>query len=366
MNEDESLRRIYTGVWNLHGYASRMTFPHSILIRLRTVSLSLLISLSLPALTMAKEADQISKQQRHELAQWLVQKTGLDAREINPLIDQAQYDPSIITRITTPYESRTYAEYRPLFVHEKLAALGLDYMKSHQQEFDDAFKTYGLQKEVITAILGMESRFGKHHGKDKVVNSLFTLTTGYPRRSEFFRNELAELLMLCHEEGLNPAEFKGSYAGAFGTTQFIPSSYRGYAVDADKDGHRDVWKSAPDIIHSVANYFHRHGWQAEKPVAHWLPVIPALKKQADAGLKQWTTLGELKKLSSVLKSMPLDSRWSDDDKVTVIHMVTDKGPQMALVHYNFYVITRWNRSYNYAMAVTELAQKMGCHQCATH
>jgi len=170
--------------------------------------------------------------------------------------------------------------------------------------------------------------------------------------------------MLCDEEGLEAKDFKGSYAGAFGTTQFIPSSYRAYAVDADKDGKRDVWNSPDDIIHSVAHYFQRHGWDHTRPVAHWLPLIPALKAQAELGLKDWQSLASLRQHSKTLRNTALPM-WKDDDKVTIINMKTDKGDQMALVHYNFYVITRWNRSYNYAMAVNELAEKMGCAQCKT-
>jgi len=306
----------------------------------------------------------VSDQDREALIQWLIEKTKLDAKWIRDLITHAQYDATIIERITRPYESRSYAEYRPLFVHDKLATLGADYMQTHTEVFKRAFDAYGLQKEVITAILGMESHFGQHHGKDRVVDSLFTLSTGYPRRAEFFRNELAELLMLCDEEGLEAKDFKGSYAGAFGTTQFIPSSYRAYAVDADKDGKRDVWNSPDDIIHSVAHYFQRHGWDHTRPVAHWLPLIPALKAQAELGLKDWQSLASLRQHSKTLRNTALPM-WKDDDKVTIINMKTDKGDQMALVHYNFYVITRWNRSYNYAMAVNELAEKMGCAQCKT-
>ncbi len=182
-----------------------------------------------------------SSSPRQEIILKLQQETGLEAGFIEKAISQARYDASVIKRIKTPYESRPYKEYRPLFVNQRLADKGLAYLKEHQQIFKRAEKRYGVQPEIIAAILGMETRYGHYKGKDRVLDALYTLATGYPRRANFFRNELGEFLQLCHEEELSPISIRGSYAGAFGTTQFIPSSYRGYAVDADSDGRRDVW-----------------------------------------------------------------------------------------------------------------------------
>ncbi|RMH59665.1 MAG: lytic murein transglycosylase, partial [Zetaproteobacteria bacterium] len=151
----------------------------------------------------------------------------------------------------------------------------------------------------------------------------------------------------------------GSYAGAFGATQFMPSSYRAYAVDADGDGKRDVWHSAADIIASVAHYFHRHGWQHGRPVACWLPWRTSLTLRAKQGLRAFTSLRSLR---SALPDLP--DRWRDTDQVAVIAVVMREGEQrMALVHRNFYVITRWNRSYHYALACSELAARLGCVDC---
>jgi len=313
-----------------------------------------------PSLLWAQQSDST----RQILIDQLVKETGLTRASVAAAINHAVYDESIITRMKTPYESRSYAEYRPLFVHPKLAAKGRDYLKKNEAVFNASEKKYGVQKEIIAAILGMETRYGTYRGKDPVVSSLYTLATGYPRRAKFFRKELGELLLLCKEEGLNPNDFKGSYAGAFGTTQFIPSSYRAYAVDADGDGKRDVWHSPTDIINSVANYFSKHGWDGSRPVAHWIAKKDSNKKlvkHAKKGFKGWV------KLADIRDDLPtLDKRWQDDDKVTLIEMTTKKGKTIALVHYNFYVITRWNRSYNYAMAITELAELMNCKACNTH
>jgi len=325
------------------------------------VSLAGIAALAIsPTLLWAQQSDAT----RQILIDQLVKETGLSRASIAEAIHHAVFDESIITRMKTPYESRSYAEYRPLFVNPKLAAKGRDYLEKNAAVFQASEKTYGVQKEIIAAILGMETRYGKHRGKDPVVSSLYTLATGYPRRAKFFRRELGELLLLCKEEGLNPNEFKGSYAGAFGTTQFIPSSYRAYAVDADGDGKRDVWHSPTDIINSVANYFKKHGWDGSRPVAHWIGKESnhqSLVAHAKKGFKGWV------KLSEIRHQLPkLDNHWQDDDKVTLIEITTKKGKEIALVHYNFYVITRWNRSYNYAMAITELAELMNCKACNTH
>jgi len=301
---------------------------------------------------------------RASLIASLKQQTRLPDDYIKCSIASARFDPSVIERITTPYESRPYAEYRPLFVTEKMKALGRAYLHEHRKLFDAVWKRYRVEPEIIAAILGLETRFGRNRGSDRVIDSLFTLATGYPRRSEFFTRELGELLQLAHEEHIAPESILGSYAGAFGVTQFIPSSYRAYAVDADADGRRDVWHSTADILASVANYFQRHGWQAGRPVAYWLPgtvkdYSGELKMMADTGFGRWHALGEIRSKLPVLPAA-----WKDEDQVALIEMQTQQGHRIALVHRNFHVITRWNRSYNYAMAVTEVAAMLGCKSCS--
>jgi len=289
-------------------------------------------------------------------------ETGLDVDYVAAAVEQARFDESVITRIKTPYESRTYAEYRPLFVHQQLADKGDAYMKENSAVFAKASEKYGIQPQIVAAILGMETRYGTYKGKDRVLDALYTLAAGYPRRADFFRKELGEFLLLCKEEKRDPISVNGSYAGAFGATQFIPSSYRGYAVDADGDGRRDVWNSPSDIISSVANYFHRYGWDRNRPVAVWiehLPYKPLSSTMLKDETRKWRKLGEIRKELA----LQLPESWQDDDRVALIQRMTDKGRRTALVHYNFHVITRWNRSYNYAMAITELAHLLGCPLC---
>jgi len=295
-----------------------------------------------------------------EVASKLAAEFNLSPEYVKSALSKAEFIPSIIRRMQTPYEGRPYADYRPLFVNDRLAGLGKSYLLQHKKLFDKTERQYGVEREIIAAILGMETHYGRSRGKDSVLSALYTLAAGYPRRADFFRGELGHFLLLCEEEKLSPEKPLGSYAGAFGTTQFIPSSYRHFAVDADGDGRRDVWDSPADIIASVGNYFHEHKWQAGKPLAFWLKPTIALEAQAKKGFKSWKTVADFSK-----RLPELPETWSQDDKVTIIEMQTRHGRQFALVHYNFYVITRWNRSYNYAMAITELAALLGCKLCRT-
>ncbi|TLS67614.1 lytic murein transglycosylase [Mariprofundus erugo] len=313
------------------------------------------ITLCLPSPLVAAAIKHPHQQvDRETLIRLVAAETGLPVSYVASMLGHATFTPAIIRQITTPYESRSYAEYRPLFLGHSMEKMGRDYLHQQQQHFAAVEERYRVDKEIIAAILGMETRYGRHRGKDRIVDSLYTLATGFPRRANFFRKELGEFLLLAREEHLDATQQLGSYAGAFGTTQFIPSSYRAYAVDADGDGHRNVWDSPADIIASVGNYFHLHGWQQGRPCAHWLPVIPQLQAHAEAGFDQWVTLASLRRQ---LPALP--PQWQDDDKVTLIDMQPPQGRRFALVHYNFYVTTRWNRSYNYAMAATEVAAMLG-------
>ena len=311
----------------------------------------LLASMAGAAEAKSKPAPLVSKE---EIVRLLAEETKLPKAEIAATMAGAKFLPSVIEKITRPWESRPYHKYRTLFVSDKMRGMGEEFLKKNTGVLAATSKKYQVEAELIAAILGMETRFGRITGSDRMLDSLYTLASGYPRRADFFRGQLGALLLLSREEGFEAGSLKGSYAGAFGATQFIPTSYRDFAVDADGDGKRDVFHSPADITASVANYFQRHGWQAGRPVAHWLPMNVKVgeqwRKRATGPLKHWVKLAELKPL---LPHIP--APWRDDDKVSIVEMRTSHGKQLALVHYNFYVITRWNRSYNYAMAITEVA-----------
>jgi len=327
--------------------------------------LSFTIALALPvsALAAGKAPPPDGRQyvSKEKLIGLLSKETGLPAEELRSIMKPATFVPAIIKKMTTPWEAQPYVKYRPLFVKKRMHDKGRAYLKKHDSLFTSIEKKYQVEAAVIAAILGIETRFGVAHGKNPILDSLYTLSTGYPRRAKFFRAQLGAIIKISRQDQLKLNELKGSYAGAFGSIQFIPTSFRDYAVDEDGDSIRDVFKSYPDIFGSVANYFQKHGWQYGRPSAHWLPVDAKLtakwRKRADGRLKHWVTLADLK------QSMPdvfsrIAAPWRDNDKVSIIEMETKEGRQLALVHYNFYVIMRYNPSFNYAMAVTEIASML--------
>ncbi len=297
---------------------------------------------------LASAEDRLSA--RQELVRQVVRESGLSESYVRPLLMQARYTPSVIRRIEHPYEAKPYIEYRKLFVNPQRIDAARKYLREHRYAFDLCEGRYGVQREMIAAILAMETRFGAYLGRDRVLDALVTLSLGYPRRADFFRHQLVALLQLGQEEGLDIRKLVGSYAGAFGVTQFIPTSYRAYAVDANGDGRRDVWHTPEDIVCSVAHYFQAHHWDATRPVMQWLPDTPSLRALQVRNLRNWRSFSKLRGLLGNKVA-----GWRDDDRVNIIAGGAGKGRELALVHYNFFVITRWNRAFHYAMAASELA-----------
>jgi len=299
---------------------------------------------------------------RLSLIDYISQETDLSQRYIEQHIHAAKFDADLIRKMKTPYEARPYADYRPLFVNQRLKKKSQVFMTKHHDILQQAQAKYGVAPEIVTAILGIETRFGENWGKDKVLDALFTLATGYDRRAKFFGKELKAFLLLCEEEGLDPQAIEGSYAGAFGVTQLMPTSFLEYAVDGNEDGKRDVWHTPEDIIFSVAYYFSRYHWDDGKAVAHWVNELPEhklIKTALKDETRVWRKLNDFERVG-VRKPTAM---WSSDEEVALIQRETVSGERTLLVNRNFYAITRWNRSWNYALAVTELALMLGNQQC---
>jgi membrane-bound lytic murein transglycosylase B len=299
---------------------------------------------------------------RDDLIQYMIKETNLAPDYVRKYLDHAKFDGDLIRKMDTPYEARPYTDYRPLFVNARMKKKSQAYLKKHHAIFVEAQEKYGVAPEMITAILGIETRFGENWGRDKVLDALYTLASGYERRAKFFRKELKAFLILCDEEGLDPSTIEGSYAGAFGVTQLMPSSFLEYAVDGDGDGKRDVWGTPKDIIFSVAYYFQRNHWSDAKMVAHWLPTLPddkLIKTALKDETRVWRPLQAFEKVGIKKPS----NKWYSDEKVALITRETADGERSLLVNRNFYAITRWNRSWNYALAATELALMLGNQQC---
>ena len=184
---------------------------------------------------------------------------GFDREQLQLLMDKATYRQAIIDAISRPAEGKSWREYRPIFVTESRSRQGVEFWDANADLLARAEAEYGVPPEIIVAIIGVETRYGQHLGSYPVLDSLSTLAFGYPKRGKFFRGELTEFMLLSREETIDMTSAMGSYAGALGMPQFIPSSYRAYAVDFDADGRRDLWQSSADVIGSVASYFKRHG-----------------------------------------------------------------------------------------------------------
>ena len=290
----------------------------------------------------------------------MVKEHQFDAAEISSLLNQAKKQQSIIDAMSRPAEKRlNWGQYRKIFITDKRIKGGMKFWKENQAILEQAEKTYGVPAQIITAIVGVETYYGRITGKYSVLDSLYTLGFHYPPRAKFFRSELEEFLQLAREEGVSPTEPLGSYAGAMGRPQFISSSFRAYAVDFDKDGKRDIWENNADVIGSVANYFKRHNWKAGEPVAQLVTGSKkGFEKEIKAGYKPSLNVNAL-----INKGIILGSSLDKDTKVALLEMGSDDGNEYWVASPNFYAITRYNHSPLYAMAVFQLSeairQRMG-------
>jgi membrane-bound lytic murein transglycosylase B len=249
--------------------------------------------------------------------------------------------------------------YKNLFVNKSLANGGSKYWKENEKYLKQAFYRFGVPSEIIVAIIGIESKFGKKTGSFKTFDTLASLSVGpnKGRRAKFYKTELINFLLMCSENNLNPSLIKGSYAGALGKPQFISSSYRNFAIDFDNDGVTDLWNSNADVIGSVANYLKRNGWLQDKLILSDIVFSESTKStlhnQSKKSYKPKTPYYKFKdkKITSVASI-------SNDELLSVIRMKESKGNFYQFGHKNFYVITRYNRSRLYALAVYFLAEKI--------
>ncbi len=286
---------------------------------------------------------------------------GLNAQDTIALLQEARFKKSIVDAISRPAEAKPWFEYRPIFLTDKRIRGGIEFWRDNEALVAQAAEEFGVDRQIIVAIIGVETFYGRITGSYRVLDALATLSFYYPDtgndRSDFFSRELAQFLLLGNEEDLPLREVTGSYAGAMGLGQFMPSSYREYAVDMDGDDRRDLWSSLPDVIGSVANYLHRHGWEAGEPVAVPATVSPDadLSLVAKRDFKAQTTLAELA-AAGFSTAVRVDGAAGAGTLATVVRLEEEEGDSYWLTFGNFYVITRYNRSPLYAMAVFELSE----------
>jgi membrane-bound lytic murein transglycosylase B len=293
----------------------------------------------------------------------LVEDNNFDRRELDELFSQAQQRQDIQELMSRPAERRlAWHEYRKIFITPERIQAGEEFMQQYAATLQRAEKEMGVASEVIAAIIGIETYYGRIKGRHRVIDALATLSFDYPEgtpsdRSAFFRRQLVEFLNLTRQQGLNPRLPMGSYAGAMGYPQFIPTSYRDFAVDFSGDGFIDIWTNPVDAIGSVANYFKAHGWKTDAPILTYARLQGA-GEQLD-GLRQ-NRFDRLPLSEVEAAGLIPEERRGLEASTRVIPMAfkLEEGEQFVIGLPNFYVITRYNHSRMYALAVYELAEAL--------
>lgn len=287
----------------------------------------------------------------------LVTEHQFERGELRRWFRQARVQNGVLKAMSRPATVRPWHEYRASQLTDARIRGGLEYWQLHADTLARARAEYGVPEEIIVATIGLETTYGKNTGGNNVFDALVTLAFSYPPRAEFFRSELEQFLLLTRELRLDPLRSRGSYAGALGVPQFLPRSYRRYAVDFDANGTRDLWNHS-DAIGSIANYYKSYGWQPGEP------VIVTIEEQAETagegfrlllgrGLKPHTTVAAISR-GGVTPAEPV----AEDALVCVFGAEDETGMRYWMGFNNFYVITRYNRSVNYALSVHELAQEL--------
>ena len=301
---------------------------------------------------------------QHPLAEAFVERMvtehKYDRDTVIKLLAEAKKQQSILDAISRPAEkSKQWHEYRKIFLGEKRIQQGVDFWLENRDTIARASEKFGVAPEIIVAIIGVETRYGRHAGRYRVLDALATLGFDYPKRAKFFRKELEHYLLLVKEQNQDPLALKGSYAGAMGYGQFISSSYRHYAVDFDGDDVADIWNNPVDAIGSVANYFNAHRWKTGKPVVARAKIAEGYDAEIlNSRAKPALTLKEVKQKGFTLAAPVADIAADDVEKVLPLLYHGEKGKEFWLGFDNFYVITRYNRSRLYAMAVWQLSQEI--------
>ena len=305
-------------------------------------------------LPLVAQASYVQRKDVQTFIDMMVDKHDFDRTVLNQWVAKAKRLDGVLESIARPAEKTlTWKQYRPIFLKKKRIELGKKFMRDNSALLERAEKETGVSKNIIAAIIGVETYYGRHKGKTIVFDSLMTLGFDYPPRSKFFRSELEHFLLLAREVDIDVSSIKGSYAGAMGMPQFISSSYRAYAIDFDGDGKRDLWNSTSDVIGSVANYFKKHGWQRGGDVVQRASVKDNPEDATRTKLKPHTSIADFRHQGVITKKA-----YADDVMATLVTLEGDDGIEHWLGLKNFYVITRYNHSALYAMAVYQLSLEL--------
>ncbi len=317
---------------------------------LRALGIALGILISAPLLAMDTSAGNVQA-----FIDRMVEEHGFDRDALTATLSSADRKDKILEAISRPAEKTlTWGEYRDIFITPKRIAAGADFWREHESELTEVAASSGVPMEILVGIIGVETYFGRITGNYRVLDALATLAFHYPPRSAFFTRELEEFLLLVRSEEIEATMPTGSYAGAMGRPQFMPSSYRAYAVDATGDGKRDIWTNWSDVAGSIANYFLAHKWRPGEDVAAQASLSGRFKGPvAAASLKPNATVESLSADGVVFATeLPLESA------TRLIELEGHDGTEHWVGFHNFFVITRYNRSVMYALAVHQLGQEI--------
>jgi membrane-bound lytic murein transglycosylase B len=276
---------------------------------------------------------------------------GMDEAALTRLFAEVKKQDRVLELMQRPAEKRLeWGEYRQIFLTEERIEAGVEFWREHEDVLAQAQLRYGVPAAIIVAIIGVETFFGRISGGFPAIDTLTTLAFDYPRRAKFFTSELEQYLLLTRETGLSATELEGSYAAAFGLPQFISSSYRAYAIDFDDDGKRDLWNSVPDAAGSVANYLYRHGWKGGQSIAE------RAKWDARATTLLAKRLPKPEHQLGALNKAGIYPKRKGNGTYSLLQLKGSQGAEYWIGHHNLYVITRYNHSTLYAMAVFQLSE----------
>lgn len=321
------------------------------------ISLLLVTTTFVASRANAASPEYLARPDVREFIESMREEHGIETAYLERALRAVRYQPTVI-RLTTPVPSsapspaRSYANYRSRFLTPDLIAAGTKFWTEHAEYLDRAEQEFGVPPELILGIIGVETRYGQNTGSFRAIDALATIAFDGARRQDFFRNELKELLLLAREKRVDPLVIKGSYAGAVGLPQFMPSSYRRYAVDFDGDGEVNLRASAPDAIGSVGNYIREFGWIPGEPPKAPVRLLPGSESDLISGLDRVHDV-----LEAQLKGVVFSGREPPAGPISIFELPTPGKPSKYYAGFNnFEVVTRYNRSTFYASAVLELAE----------
>ncbi len=280
----------------------------------------------------------------------MVARHQFKREELERAFENAKYLPSVIETISRPSTAKPWLEYRAAFVNPERVKYGLRFWQKYRKTLRRAEREFGVPQEIIVAVIGVETIYGQDAGTFRILDALTTLAFDFPRRQEFFRSELENYLLLARDQQFNMLGIRGSYAGAIGIPQFMPSSYRNYAVDFNGNGKTDLMGEPGDAIGSVANYLKKYGWTNTIPVAVRAQIVKKdwIGEITDPrSLKEWAVVG----------IVPIE-KLPHDHLARLIDFTVQNGKELWLVFNDFEVITRYNNSDFYAMTVFQLAEEL--------